>query len=53
MDIAVFSDIHGNYVAFQKCLDYVLEKNIDTFIFWGIIWESSHIPRKQWKFCIT
>lgn len=35
MKIAVFSDIHGNYVAFQKCLEYVLEQKVDTFIFLG------------------
>ena len=35
MKIAVFSDIHSNYIAFQTCLEYVLEKGIDTFIFLG------------------
>lgn len=35
MDIAVFSDIHGNYVAFEKCVEYALMKGIDTFIFLG------------------
>lgn len=35
MDIAVFSDIHSNYVAFQRCLDEALERGIETFIFLG------------------
>lgn len=35
MEIAVFSDIHGNYVALQSCLKYVLDRKIDTFIFLG------------------
>lgn len=35
MKIAVLSDIHGNYIALQKCVDFVLDKDIDTFIFLG------------------
>ena len=35
MKAAVFSDIHGNYVAFQACLDYALKQDIRTFIFLG------------------
>lgn len=36
MKIAVLSDIHGNYIALQKCVDYVLDKGIiNTFIFLG------------------
>ncbi len=35
MEIAVFSDIHGNHVALQSCLKYVLDRKIDTFIFLG------------------
>jgi predicted phosphodiesterase len=33
--IVVLSDIHGNYIAFQKCLEYVLSMGIRTFIFLG------------------
>ena len=33
--IAVLSDIHGNYIAFQKCLEYVLGMGIRAFIFLG------------------
>lgn len=46
MDIAVFSDIHGNYVAFQKCLEYAVEKNIDTFIFLGDYLGEFPYPQK-------
>lgn len=35
MDIAVLADIHGNYVAFKRCIEVALEKKIDTFIFLG------------------
>ena len=35
MKIAVLSDIHGNYIALQKCVDYALSRGIDTFIFLG------------------
>ncbi len=35
MKIAVFSDIHGNYIAFQKCLEYALDRQVSTFVFLG------------------
>lgn len=35
MNVAVFSDIHGNYVAFQTCVEYALKRKINTFIFLG------------------
>jgi putative phosphoesterase len=35
MEIAVLSDIHGNYKALQRCLEYALSRNINTFIFLG------------------
>ena len=35
MDIAVLSDIHGNYEALEKCINYALLRNIRTFIFLG------------------
>ncbi|GFP75421.1 metallophosphoesterase family protein [Clostridium fungisolvens] len=35
MDIAVLSDIHGNYIALERCLEYAFSRNIDTFIFLG------------------
>lgn len=35
MKIAVLSDIHGNYIALQKCIDYAFDEGIDTFVFLG------------------
>lgn len=35
MEIAVFADIHSNYAAFEQCVEYVLTRGIDTFIFLG------------------
>lgn len=35
MKIAVLSDIHGNYIALQKCIDYALDKGVEIFIFLG------------------
>ncbi len=35
MDIAVFSDIHSNYIAFGKCMEYALSRGISRFIFLG------------------
>lgn len=35
MEIAVLSDIHGNYTALEKCVHYILNRNIHTFIFLG------------------
>ncbi|MBQ8597102.1 MAG: metallophosphoesterase family protein [Lachnospiraceae bacterium] len=35
MKLAVFSDIHANYTAFETCLTHALSKGITTFIFLG------------------
>ena len=35
MEIAVLSDIHGNFEAFQASMDYALARNIHTFLFLG------------------
>lgn len=35
LKIAVFSDIHGNYVAFDKCVQYALDRGVTTFFFLG------------------
>ena len=35
MKIAVLSDIHGNYKAFQICVEYALAQGIRTFFFLG------------------
>lgn len=35
MDIAVLADIHGNYVALERCINYALSQDIHTFVFLG------------------
>ncbi|MBQ9304535.1 metallophosphoesterase [Butyrivibrio sp.] len=35
MDIAVFSDIHGNHSALQACIDYAMGKGITRFVLLG------------------
>lgn len=35
MEIAVFSDIHGNYIALEECLKYAFLRGIKTFFFLG------------------
>lgn len=35
MNIAVLSDIHGNHVAFESCMNYLESREIDAFIFLG------------------
>lgn len=34
-DIAVLSDIHGNYIALERCLNYAYARGIHTFFFLG------------------
>ncbi|MBQ4219764.1 MAG: metallophosphoesterase family protein [Butyrivibrio sp.] len=35
MVIAVLSDIHGNHIALEACLDYLKDKNVDEYCFLG------------------
>lgn len=35
MDIAVLSDIHGNHIALERCVEYALGRGIRTFCFLG------------------
>lgn len=35
MDIAVLSDIHSNYIALERCLEYAFSQGINTFFFLG------------------
>ncbi|MCM1025224.1 MAG: metallophosphatase family protein [Roseburia sp.] len=44
--IAVLSDIHSNYIALQKCLDYALNGGIDTFVFLGDYLGELAYPQK-------
>lgn len=46
MELAVLSDIHGNYEAFRRCVEYVLERDIDTFLFLGDYLGEFPYPQK-------
>lgn len=35
MEIAVMADIHGNYVALERCMELCRERGIDTYFFLG------------------
>lgn len=35
MDIAALADIHGNYIALERCLEYAFSCNVSTFFFLG------------------
>ena len=44
--IAVLSDIHSNYVALQKCLDYAINAGADLFFFLGDYVSDFAYPQK-------
>ncbi len=46
MKVAVFSDIHGNHVAFEQCIEYALSHNIQVFIFLGDYLGEFSYPQK-------
>ncbi|MCR5102161.1 MAG: metallophosphoesterase family protein [Butyrivibrio sp.] len=46
MNIAVFSDIHGNHAALQACIDYCVAKGITTFILLGDYVTDCPYPEK-------
>lgn len=46
LNIAVLSDIHGNYAALQKCLQYAISRETDTFIFLGDYLGELAYPQK-------
>ena len=50
MKIAVLSDIHGNYIALEECINYALDKGIDTFLFLGDYLGELVYPQKTMKF---
>lgn len=45
-NIAVLSDIHGNYIALQRCLDYAIDRGVDTFLFLGDYLGELAYPQK-------
>lgn len=46
MDIAVFSDIHGNYSALQACIDYAVGRGITNFLLLGDYVTDCPSPQK-------
>ncbi len=46
MQIAVFSDIHGNHAAFEQCVEYALSYNVNMFIFLGDYLGEFPYPQK-------
>lgn len=46
MEIAVMADIHGNYVAFEQCMEYCRQRGIDTYIFLGDYAGEMAFPEK-------
>lgn len=46
MDIAVLTDIHGNFEAFQTCIQYALERNSTRFFFLGDYVGEFAFPQK-------
>lgn len=49
MKIAVLSDIHGNYVALQKCLEDAEKNNVDCYFFLGDYLGEFPYPQKTMK----
>ena len=49
MEIAVLADIHGNYVALEKCIDFAKERGIETFMFLGDYVGELAYPQKAMK----
>lgn len=46
MKIAVMSDIHGNYVAFDRCMEYAISQDIKSFVFLGDYVGELAFPQK-------
>lgn len=49
MKVAVLSDIHGNYAAFQICVEYALAQRIHTFFFLGDYVAEFPYPQRTMK----
>lgn len=47
MKIAVFSDIHSNYIALERCFHYAKEKGVDCFLFLGDYVSGCAYPQKM------
>lgn len=53
MEIAVLSDIHGNYVALETCVEYAFERGIENFIFLGDYLGELAYPQRTMQFLYT
>lgn len=49
MDLAVLSDIHGNYIALTECISYAQKQGITTFLFLGDYLGELAYPEKTMK----
>lgn len=49
MKIAVISDIHSNYIALKRCIDYAVERKVDIFIFLGDYLSDLAYPQRTMK----
>ena len=49
-DVAVLSDIHGNYEAFSACMEYALERGIKDFIFLGDYLGELGFPQRTMEY---
>lgn len=47
MDIAVLSDIHSNYLALEKCIDFALGKGVENFLFLGDYASDCPYPQRS------
>lgn len=50
MDIAIMADIHGNFEAFQTCIEYARKRSIDTFVFLGDYLGEFAFPQRTMKY---
>lgn len=50
MEVAVLSDIHGNYIALNKCINYCLSEGIENFIFLGDYLGELAFPQRTMEF---
>lgn len=49
MDIAVLADVHGNYIALERCLEYAFSRNISMFFFLGDYVGELSYPERTMK----
>lgn len=50
-NIAVLSDIHGNYISLQKCLDYAIERGGGyVSLSWGLSGRTGISPKDDEHF---